>query len=177
MRRRTLEDRISEADRLVIGLWAAESAERVLPLFEAAAPSDRRPREAIDGLRAFERGEIRQARLKTLALGAHAAAREVGHPVAAAAARAAGTAAATMFMHAPDTIGTAEHLLGAAAYAALAREAAVGGVAAGDEEIDWAVEHAPARVREILAQVPVVEPGRRRALDVRLAQLDARLRR
>ena len=177
MRRNAVEGRISEPDRLIIGLWAADAAERVLPLFEAAAPGDSRPREAIEGLRAFERGEIRPGELRSRALAAHAAAREVADAAAAAAARAAGTAAATMFMHAPETVGTAEHMLGAAAYAALVREAVAGVPAAGDAEIDWAVRHAPDRVREVLRLVPAFAPGRRRALDVRLAQLDARLRR
>lgn len=31
---------LSEEDRRLIGLWAAECAERVLPLFEGKAPSD-----------------------------------------------------------------------------------------------------------------------------------------
>jgi len=47
---------LSEEDRRLIGLWAADCAERVLPLFEAKAPSDTRPREAIEGIRAFALG-------------------------------------------------------------------------------------------------------------------------
>ena len=40
---------LSEEDRRLIGLWAADCAEWVLPLFEGKAPSDTRPREAIEG--------------------------------------------------------------------------------------------------------------------------------
>jgi ABC-type molybdenum transport system ATPase subunit/photorepair protein PhrA len=39
---------LSEDDRRVLGVWAADCAERTLSLFEAQAPSDTRPRDAID---------------------------------------------------------------------------------------------------------------------------------
>src|SRR5215813_7653936 len=86
---------LSEEDRRFVGLWAADCAERVLPLFEAKAPSDTRPREAIEGIRAFARGGKRTAQLRSLAWAAHAAAREVGDPVATAAARVVFLMAAT----------------------------------------------------------------------------------
>ena len=68
---------LSEEDRRLVGHWAADCVERVLPLFEAKAPSDTRPREAIEGIRAFARGGKRTARLHSLAWAAYAAAREV----------------------------------------------------------------------------------------------------
>ena len=49
---------LSETDRRAVALWAADCAERVLPLFEAEAPSDGRPADAIDRARAFGRGEL-----------------------------------------------------------------------------------------------------------------------
>src|ERR1035437_10380680 len=103
---------LSEEDRRLVGLWAADCAERVLPLFEAKAPPDTRPREAIEGIRAFARGGKRTARLRSLAWAALAAAREVGDPVAKAVARAAGLAAATAYTHALATLGQAKHALG-----------------------------------------------------------------
>ena len=39
---------LSEDDRRLIGFWAADCAERVLPLFEAKAPTDTRPRDALN---------------------------------------------------------------------------------------------------------------------------------
>src|SRR3990167_6808737 len=39
-------------------LFAADCAERVLPLFERECPNDMRPREAIAAARAYARGEI-----------------------------------------------------------------------------------------------------------------------
>lgn len=53
---------LSEDERRVLAMWAADCAERTLSLFEAQAPSDTRPREAIDGLRAFARGELGRVR-------------------------------------------------------------------------------------------------------------------
>ncbi len=58
---------LSEEDRRLVGLWAADSAERVLPLFEAKAPSDTRPRQAVEGTRAFALGGRRAGQLRSLA--------------------------------------------------------------------------------------------------------------
>ena len=68
-----------------VGGWAADCAERARAVYEARAGSDSRPRAAIEGIRVFAGGGKRVARLRTLALSAHAAAREVGDPAAAAA--------------------------------------------------------------------------------------------
>jgi hypothetical protein len=114
-------------DLRLVGFWAADCAQRVLGLFEARAPADARPREAIAGARAFAQGQKRTARLRVLALAAHAAAREVGDPAAAAAARAAGLAAAVAYTHPLPTLDQAKHLLGSAVYAARARELAASG--------------------------------------------------
>jgi len=168
---------LSEDDRRFVGLWAADSAERVLPLFEAKAPFDTRPREAIDGIRTYGGGGKRTARLRSLALSALAAAREIGDPAATAAARAAGIAAATAYMHPLATLDQAKHALGPAAYGARARElAAADDPGVGDEEIRWAIEHATPEVREVVRRFPVRGPGRGR-LEALMCQLDAGLRR
>src|SRR4029453_8913979 len=85
---------LSEDDRRVLAVWAADCAEQALPLFEARAAGDTRPRAALDGARAFARGELRVGPARTLAAQAHAAARDAGDPAATAAARAAGHAVA-----------------------------------------------------------------------------------
>jgi hypothetical protein len=103
---------LSEADRRVLAAWAADCAERTIGLFEARAPGDTRPREALDGLRAFARGDLRIGPVRALSAAAHAAARVVDDPAAVAAARAAGQAAGVAHM--------AAHARGAAAYAARA---------------------------------------------------------
>ncbi|HEV8699483.1 MAG TPA: hypothetical protein VGQ89_17460 [Candidatus Limnocylindrales bacterium] len=138
---------LSEDDRRVLAVWAADCAERTLPLFEARAPGDARPREAIEGVRAFARGEMRIGPARALAVGAHAAAREVGDLIAVAAARAAGHAAAVAHM--------AAHARGVPAYAAIAA-----GLAAPDDptastrEVEWAVSHASRAIREVLRKLP-----------------------
>ena len=66
---------LGEDDRRVVALWAADCAERTLPLFEAKAPGDTRPREALDGVRAFARGELRIGPVRALAARAPATAR------------------------------------------------------------------------------------------------------
>jgi hypothetical protein len=100
---------LSEDDRRVLAVRAADCAERTLSLFEGQAPNDTRPRDAIDGLRAFARGDMRIGRVRALSAQAHAAAREVGDPAAVAAARAAGHAAGVAHM--------AAHARGVPAYA------------------------------------------------------------
>jgi hypothetical protein len=167
---------LTEEDLRLVGFWAADCADRVLPLFEAKAPADSRPREALNGLRVFARGGKRTARLRALALAALAAAREVDDPVATAAARAAGLAASSAYTHALATLDQAKHVLGPAVYGARAREfAAVEGLSAGDEEIQWAIGHASPPVREVVRRFPSRGSGRSR-LDALYYQLDAGLR-
>jgi hypothetical protein len=143
---------LSEDDRRVLATWAADCAERVLPLFEVAAADDPRPRQAIDGTRGFARGELRIGVLRTLAAGAHAAAREVGDPTAEAAARAAGHAAAVAHM--------ASHARGVPAYAAKAAALAAPDDPSGaGAEVGWAVGHASPAVREVLRRLPPPPPS------------------
>lgn len=68
---------LSLDDRRLLGNWTADCAERVLALFEAKAPADTRPREAIEGIRIFACGGKRTVQLRTCALAALAAAREI----------------------------------------------------------------------------------------------------
>lgn len=166
---------LSEENLRRLGSWAADCAERALPLFEAQAPHDVRPREAIAGIRAYSRGGKRTNPLRVLVWAALAAAREVADPAAAAAARAAGTAAGVAYMHATFTPGQEKHALGPATYAALARELAANDPAAGDLEIRWAIKRAPPAVREIVRRLPPRQPGRSRQ-DTLYYQLDAGLR-
>jgi hypothetical protein len=143
---------LDEDDRRVLAAWTADGAERTLALFETQAPDDRRPREAIEGVRRFARGELRIGHVRALAAAAHAAARDVEDPAAVAAARAAGHAAATAHM--------AAHARGVPAYAAkaagLANPANPDAVA---NELRWHMDHASPAVRAILAKLPVPDPG------------------
>src|SRR5919205_3221336 len=133
-----------------IGGWAADCAERALSVYERYAASDSRPRAAIEGIRGFAGGGKRTARLRSLALEANAAAREIGDPAAAAAARAAGLAAASAYTHPLADVHQTKHIVGPAAYAALALELNQGGdYSIGDNEVIWAIEHVPPEVREV----------------------------
>ena len=131
----------------MLAVWAADCAQRTLPLFETRAPVDTRPRDAIDGLRAFARGEMRVGPVRALSAAAHAAARDVADPAAVAAARAAGQAAGTAHM--------AAHARGAAAYAAKAAGlAAPDDPTAAEDELRWQLDHASQAVREVLRRLP-----------------------
>jgi hypothetical protein len=159
-----------------IGGWAADCAERALPVYETHADADSRPRAAIEGIRVFARGGNRTARLRTLALEAHAAAREVGDPAAAAAARAAGLAAASAYTHPLADVNQTKHIVGPEAYAALALELDHGGDPnIGDGEVRRAIEHVPPEAREVLLQMPPRQRGSSR-LDTLLYELDAGIR-
>lgn len=159
-----------------IGAWSAECAERSLPLYERHAAGDMRPRLAIEGIREFAEGGKRAARLRTLALAAHAAAREASDPASAAAARAAGTAAASAYTHPLADVHQTKHIVGAAAYTALALELDNDGDrAVGDSEVRRAVERAPAEAGEVLLEMPARQPGKSR-LDTLLYELDSGIR-
>jgi hypothetical protein len=144
---------LSEADRRIVAAWAADCAERVLALFEAEAPRDSRPRDAIIRARAFARGGLSAAEEIRRRFVAGAAARDVKAPAAVAAARAAAQAAAVAHMGA--------HALGAAAYAAkavgLANPDRPDAVAA---EIRWQLRHMSAKVKAALRQLPALGANR-----------------
>lgn len=138
---------LSEADRRTVALWAADCAERVLPLFEAEAPSDGRPADAIARARAFGRGELDAAGQIRQRFVAGRAASAVASPAAVAAARSAAQASGVAHMGA--------HALGAAAYAAKAA-----GLGASDDavdaEISWQLDHMAGPVRTALRQLPLL---------------------
>lgn len=159
-----------------LGSWAADCAERVLPVYEKHADSDSRPRAAIEGIRVFAGGGRRTAQLRSLAWAAYSAAREVDDPAAAAAAHAASLAAASAYTHPLVDIHQTKHILGPAAYAALALELDhVGDPGIGDGETRWAIGHVTSEVREILLQMPARQTGNSR-LDTILYKLDAGIR-
>src|SRR6059058_2019279 len=144
---------LSDSERRCVALWAADCAERVLPLFEAEAPADGRPRDAIARARAYGRGELPAGEEIRRRFIAGRAASAVSAPAAVAAARAAAQASAVAHMGA--------HALGAAAYAAKAA-----GLAAPErpeavrEEVRWQIDEMSAAVRAALAQLPPVGENR-----------------
>jgi hypothetical protein len=140
---------LSDADRRLVASWAADCAERVLALFEAEAPTDQRPRDAIDRTRAFARGELDTAGEIRRRFVAGRAAHAVTSPAGIAAARAAAQAAGVAHMGA--------HALGAAAYAARAAAlAAPNQSSALADEISWQVGHIDPDVKAALRKLPPV---------------------
>ena len=70
---------VGVTDHKLLGIWAKNCAERVLPYFEAQFPADDRPRRALEALQAWtDTGKFSMAVIRKASLDAHAAAREVG---------------------------------------------------------------------------------------------------
>jgi hypothetical protein len=134
---------LTDADHRLLASWAASCAEHVLHLFESVQPADPRPRQAIEQVRAWTRGEIGMS--ESRAAGGHAmgAARALSG-AARHAAYAAGQAAAVAHV--------AAHELGAAAYAIKAARAAAPGDEdrAGRRECRWQRDQLPDAIRELV---------------------------
>jgi hypothetical protein len=135
---------LTDSDHHLLALWAASCAEHVLDLFESAQPEDPRPRQAIEHVRAWVRGEVKM--MEARAAGGHAmgAARDL-RGAARHAAYAAGQAAVVAHV--------AAHELGAAAYAIKAARAAAPegeAEAAGRRECRWQRDQLPERIRELV---------------------------
>jgi hypothetical protein len=135
---------LGDEDHHLLATWAADCAEHVLALFEAARPDDDRPRRAIGLARAWARGEVPMTASRTAAGHANAAARDLrGAPRHAAYAAAQAAAVAHV----------AAHELGAAAYAIRAAQAAV---PPGEREAvrraerDWQRSCLPEAIRELV---------------------------
>ena len=135
---------LTDADHRLLALWAATCAEHVLPLFEAVAPSDPRPRHAIKQTLAWVRGEVKMMQARAAGGAANSAARPL---IGAArfAAYAAGQAAVVAHV--------AAHELGAAAYAIKAARAAAPrgeGENAGWRECRWQRAQLPEAIRALV---------------------------
>lgn len=129
----------------LLALWAADCAERVLPLFSQQQPTDQRPEQAIAVARAWARGEATVGQARSASVAAHAAAREAGDAAAQYAARATGHAVATAHM--------ADHAPGAAMYAIRAVRATMPKAeseTAVTQEHQWQIEQLPEEIRELV---------------------------
>ena len=115
-----------------IANWAADCAERVLPLFENAKPGDSRAKAAISAARRWSNGKITVAESRKAAVAAHTAAREAGNEIGREAARSAA--------HAAESAREPTHARHAANYAIKAVTAAGGDDMA---EEKWQDERVP----------------------------------
>ena len=135
---------LTDSDHQLLALWAASCAEHVLDLFESAQPGDPRPRQAIQQVRAWARGEVTMTQARNAAGHANAAARDL-RGAARYAAYAAGQAAAVAHV--------AAHELGAAAYAIKAARAAAPdeeGESARRLECRWQHAQLPEAIRALV---------------------------
>ncbi len=158
-----------------IGGWAADGAERALPVFKRCANSDPRPRAAIEGIQPSPPGKTgRPGRapwpVKRMPR------RGTDPPAAAAAALAAGHAAASAYTHPLADVQQTLHIVGSAAYAALALELdGLGHSAIGDAVVRLLVQQAPPAVRDVLRQMPARTPRNSRLAQL-LYSLDSTIR-
>ena len=128
----------------LLALWAAECAEHVLPLFEAERPDDPHPREAIQMIRAWVRGEVKMTEAHDFAFVANASGRDLKGP---------GKFAALSAGQAVAVAHVAAHDLGAAAYAIRAARAAAPKaeeLQAGRAESAWQRSRLPGEVRALV---------------------------
>jgi hypothetical protein len=160
----------------ILGRWAADCAERALPIYEELNNADTRPRDAIKGIRDFSDNGKRIAKLRVLSMDAYRASRETKNTAASAAAQSASLSAASAYTHPFLDVNQAKHILGPAAYAAQAIEIKnLNDAAYGDAEVQWAIKHAPTEVCELLGRMPCQPEGKNRLARL-MFDLDAGLR-
>ena len=135
---------LTDAHHHLLALWAADCAEHVLHFFEEVQPDDDRPRQAIEHIRAWVRGDVTMTESRSAGGHAMGAARAL-KGAARNAAYAAGQAAVVAHV--------AAHELGAAAYAIKAVRAAASKDErdeAGRLECQWQREQLPAEIRDLV---------------------------
>ena len=160
----------------VVARYAAESAGRVLALFEEAHPNDTRTRAAIGAALTFAEGAPRTNLQRAAALEAHRAAKEATSEVAKQAARAAGDAAAAAYLHPIARSTQVGHILRAAACGARAAElSASDDSEVGHASIEEAYRRAPAVLVDVLRRYPPAPTGRSRTAQL-MTNLDTLLR-
>lgn len=160
--------------------FATSNAETVLAVFTAARPDDRRPAEALAAAHAFIDGGRRTLSLRTTATRAHRAAAEADGEPARLAARAAGDAAGSAYLHPIAKATQVGHILRSAACVVRIAELGAGGdpdagAAAVRTALSDVARRADPAVVEVLRLYPPVPPGRSR-LDGLLADVDVLLR-
>lgn len=159
--------------RAVTG-FAGSCAGVALPHFQDAHPEDSRPRKAIEGAAEFAAGGPRRHALRKLAMDAHRAGTAAGPGAAGYAGLAASQVAASAYLHPLAQASQVKHLLGSAAYATAAIEAAEPDRREGFE--GWVVQNAPTTVISVLRRFPSAPGGGGRPGEL-LRLLDDLLRR
>ncbi|RVW01808.1 putative immunity protein [Rhodococcus spongiicola] len=156
--------------------YVAESAQEVLPVFEAVSPDDPRPRAAIDAAWEFVNGASRTKLQRVASLDAHRAAKEAPTEAARLAARCAGDAASAAYLHPIAKAHQVGHILRAAASAARIAELNAGDdPAVGNELVAQARQRATPTLADVLSRYPLAPVGKGRLAQL-MRSLDASLR-
>lgn len=153
--------------------FAADCAQELIPEFDAVAPEDSRPRDAIDAARAFADGARRSNQQRTAAFASHRAAKEVSDETARLAALACGDAAAAAYLHPIARASQVGHILRAAACAARVAELKTG--TTDDDRVRDLAESATPPLPEILRRYPEAPTGRSRISQL-MSALDSAIR-
>jgi hypothetical protein len=159
-----------------VALFAVTHAQTVLVDFEAEAPDDPRPREALDAARAFASGAPRTNLQRVTAVAAHRAAKSAPTEIARLAALACGDAAASAYLHPIAKATQLGHILRAASCAALVAELQAGGdAAAGSHAVSAIAAQAVFPLPDVLRRYPVATSGASR-LSQLMSELDTAIR-
>ena len=156
--------------------FAVSCAEPSLVLFQKACPEDARPATALEAARVFSKGAARSRLQRTAAADAHLAAKDAPTQAARYAASAAGDAAAAAYLHPLAKATQVRHILGAAAHAARATEAARGDdPVVAEYVITAAAKRADLIVQDVLSRYPRAPGGQGRVAGL-IRRLDGMLR-
>ncbi|ANY05545.1 putative immunity protein [Pseudonocardia sp. HH130630-07] len=177
---------ITTAELRLVTRFTLGCADPLLAVFETGHPDDGRPRAALDAARLFADGAPRSRLQRVTSLDAHRAATAAAGEPARCAARAAGDAASSAYLHPPAQVAgwtsrTARetqvaHVLRPAALAARIAELASGDDrAVGDALVDATARSVAPALARIVGRYPPVRAGRDRVAQL-TAALDARFR-
>lgn len=179
MTREDLTIELSMPELREVTAYAVACAAPALAIFERDNGDDPRPRDALGEARNFAAGGKRNKALRVAALAAHRAAkaaRGMEQEAAADAARAAGHAAASAYLHPLANAHQVIHILGSAVHAARAIELDAGDDrAVGAGYIETAIGLASPGVVRVLKRYPNAPSGGHRVGEL-LRKLDASLR-
>jgi len=156
-----------------VARFASDCAQELLTDFEAVAPDDSRPREAIDAARIFADGAARSNLQRTAAFASHRAAKGVSDEIAQLAALACGDAAAAAYLHPIAKASQVGHILRAAACVARATELSKG--TADADTVRALADRATPPLPEVLRRYPVALPGSSRVSQL-MSAIDSAIR-
>lgn len=156
-----------------VARFASDCAHDLLPLFEAVAPNDPRPCEAVAAARLFANGAPRSNLQRTAAFASHRAAKEVSEESAQLAALACGDAAAAAYLHPIAKASQVGHILRAAAWAARVAELRTG--TRDGDGIQDLIERVPTPLPALLRRYPSPPTGKSRVAQL-MSELDLAIR-